>query len=297
MSTASVPPPFPYAHPEPPPERPELPDGVPAETRAARWAPWTSIIALLAAIPAVLLGAIVIGVVAAAFGADFTDPPPSVTILGTVWQDLCLIGVALLFARLSDRPRPWHFGLRPTRFWPAVGWMVVAFVAFYVFTLVWILVLGVDTPEEELPDELGADDSTAALVAVAILVTVIAPVTEEFFFRGFFFGALRNWKGVWPAAILTGVVFGGIHGGSSDPVFLLPLAFFGFALCLLYVRTGSLYPCIALHCANNSLAFGITQDWTWQIPATFAGALMVIGLGALAVRARWGPRSPAPAPA
>ena len=27
-------------------------------------------------------------------------------------------------------------------------------------------------------------------------------------------------------------------------------------------RTGSLYPCIALHCLNNSIAFGVSQDWT-----------------------------------
>ena len=26
-----------------------------------------------------------------------------------------------IFARLSGRPRPWQFGLRPTRFWPSCG--------------------------------------------------------------------------------------------------------------------------------------------------------------------------------
>ena len=34
-----------------------------------------------------------------------------------------------------------------------------------------------------------------------------------------------------------------------------------FALCLLYVRTGSLLPCIGAHALNNSLAFGASQDW------------------------------------
>ena len=66
-------------------------------------------------------------------------------------------------------------------------------------------------------------------------------------------------------------------------------------LCLIYARTGSLYPCIALHCANNSVAFGASQDWTWQIPVLFAGSIAVIGLAALAVhqsgrRARRPPR-------
>ena len=70
---------------------------------------------------------------------------------------------------------------------------------------------------------------------------------------------------MWPAALITGLVFGGIHAGSSDPAFLVPLAALGMGLCLLYVRTGSLYPCVAAHALNNSLAFGVSQDWGWEI--------------------------------
>ena len=133
--------------------------------------------------------------------------------------------------------------------------------------------VGADDTEETLPKELGADDSDVALVAVAILVCVLAPLAEEFFFRGYFFTALRSWRGMWPAAIITGMVFGAIHAGSSDPAFLLPLAALGTGLCLLYVRTGSLYPCVAAHALNNSIAFGVSQDWGWEIlPVTVARA-------------------------
>ncbi len=58
---------------------------------------------------------------------------------------------------------------------------------------------------------------------------------------------------------------------------------FGFGLCLLYWRTGSLYPCIALHALNNSLAFGVSQKWDWQIPLVMVGSLTVIFLVMLAV--------------
>jgi uncharacterized protein len=97
---------------------------------------------------------------------------------------------------------------------------------------------------------------------------------------------------VLPAAIVTGLVFGAIHAGSADWEFLLPLGVFGFLLCMLRERTGSLYPCIALHCANNSLAFGVSQDWGWEIPVLFVAALSLISVAALLVRARW---TPAPA--
>ena len=130
--------------------------------------------------------------------------------------------------------------------------------------------------KDRLPSELGADKSTVALVSVSVLVCVLAPIAEEFFFRGYFFTALRSWKGVWPAAVITGLVFGAIHVGSAPAPYLVPLAVFGLLLCLLYWRTGSLYPCIALHALNNCLAFGVSQKWDWQVPLLMVGALTVI---------------------
>ena len=247
---------------------------------------------LIAAFGAALVGALCVGIVGALAGADFDDPTPAVNIGATVVQDLCLVAAAILFAGMAGRPLPAQFGLRPTSPWKALGWMVAAFVAFYVITLIWVAIVGGDPDDEKLPDELGADRSTFALLAVAFLVSVVAPIAEEFFFRGFFYGALRNWRGVLPAAIITGLVFGAIHAGSADWEFLLPLGVFGFLLCLLRERTGSLYPCIVLHCANNSLAFGVSQDWGWEIPVLFVAALSLISLAAVAVRARW---TPAPA--
>ena len=105
--------------------------------------------------------------------------------------------------------------------------------------------------DDELPQSLGVDESDVALIAVAVLVCVGAPIVEELFFRGFFFTALRSWRGMWPAAIITGLVFGSIHAGSSDPAFLLPLAVFGFALCLLYVKTALALPVHRHACAQQ----------------------------------------------
>jgi CAAX protease family protein len=291
MSTApsSVPPPsFGLA--------PELPEGVERKPppEGPRWKPWMAWVGLIAAFGGALMGALLVGVIGAAAGASLDDPTPAVNISATIVQDLSFIGAAILFASIAGRPLPEQFGLRRTRLWPAIGWMAVAFFGFYVFTLIWVSILGVDTDDSKLPDELGVKDSTFALLAVAFLVSVVAPIAEEFFFRGFFFTALRSWKGLWPAAILTGVVFGAIHLGSAEAAFLLPLAFFGFCLCLLYHRTGSLYPCIALHCVNNSLAFGVSQDWGWETAVLCVTALSLIALVVRVVHSTW---TPAPVPA
>lgn len=266
------PPPVAYPPPGPPPELPELPDGV---SPHPRWPPWTAPVALIAGFALAIFGALVIGVIGSFAGASLDRPPPPVEIAATAFQDAALIGSALLFARLTRRPRPWQFGLRATRFWPALGWLTVAWVGFIAFSATWVAVLDVKS-KDRLPDELGASQGGLTLIAVAVLVCVVAPIAEEFFFRGYFFGALRTWKGIWPAAVITGIVFGAIHAGSAPVAYLVPLAVFGFALCLLYARTGSLYPSIALHALNNSLAFGVTQHWSWQIPVTMAAALAVI---------------------
>ena len=294
---ASVPPPTSppaFPHPGPPPQRPERPEGAP-ETRPA-WPVWTAPVALIAGFGVALFGYILVGGIAMAGGADMDpDPPPWVNIVATVLQGAALIGAALFFARLTARPRPRDFGLRRTAFWPGVGWMLVAWTSFFVFTVVWVSALGIEE-RDDLPEQLGADESTIALIAVGLLVTVVAPIAEEFFFRGFFFNALRNWRGIWPAALLTGLVFGGIHGGSAPVGYLVPLAAFGVALCLLYVRTGSLYPCIALHALNNSLAFGVSQDWDWQVPLVMLGANAAIFAILLPLARRGEPRgTPAPA--
>jgi membrane protease YdiL (CAAX protease family) len=68
----------------------------------------------------------------------------------------------------------------------------------------------------------------------------------------------------------------------------------GFGLCLLYRVTGSLYPCIAAHCVNNSLAFGSLENWSWQILVLAGSSLLVLWLIALALtRAGITARAPA----
>ncbi len=274
----------------PPPDRPELPDGVEPTPVVPRWKPVGVVLAFALGLAVTLAGTLLIGGIAVALGADAKSLPSGVNVLLTLVQDLAFVGAALFIASTVARPEPWQFGLRGTRIGPFVGWLLVAFFAFNVFG--WIYGALVNVPaQKELPDELGADTGAAALVAAAFLVTVVAPLAEEFFFRGYVFGALRSWKGMWVGAVLTGLLFGAIHLGSTPDVLYIPLlAVFGFVLCLLYVKTRSLYPCIVLHSVNNSVAFAGTRDgWDWEIAVLLAGSLGTIALIALLMRRFGGP--------
>ena len=125
---------------------------------------------------------------------------------------------------------------------------------------------------------------------------MVAPIAEEFFFRGFIFGALRQWHikvagheiGTWLAAIETGILFGLAHTGSAAAQYLIPLGFLGFVLCMVRWKTRSLYPCMALHSVNNSLALGYNElHWTGgEILALVAGSIAVIAAVTLPLAGR-----------
>ena len=118
------------------------------------------------------------------------------------------------------------------------------------------------------------------------MVAVAVPLGEEFVFRGYVFRALSNWRGTLPAAALTGVGFAATHVGWLPIGAVVPAVVFGFALCLLYHWTGSLYPPLALHSLLNSLLAAAAMGSTWQVPlavvlavvATLAMARLVAAL-------------------
>jgi uncharacterized protein len=247
------------ALPDPPEAAPE-----PAPEPVAGWRPVFAPLALLAGFGMAIFGGAIVGLLGALAGASVTHPPASVELLATLLQDVLLVASAVWFAARAGRPRPGDFGLRATAVVRALVLMVGAYVGFLVFAAVWEAILNLND-KEQVVQKLGANSGAVGLVAVVALTCVVAPICEEFFFRGFFFPALSNWRGPWTAAVLTGVVFGAIHVGSAPVGDLVPLAFFGFALCLLRWWSGSLYPCIAVHAVNNCVAFGVSEHWHGEI--------------------------------
>jgi uncharacterized protein len=270
-----------------PPDRSELPGEPGAEPR---WPPWYAWLAFVAGLVGTLVA---VGVLAAATGTQPDDESPSFTIVATLVQSAIFVGSALLFASFTLPPRPWHFGLRRTRFWPAVGWAALGMAAFYVFTAVYSALVQPDA-EQSITESLGADQGTLGLVVAGFMVIVVAPSAEEFFFRGFFFRALRTRFPLLAAAALDGLLFGVIHydfSGADALLILPPLGVLGFVFCLVYERTGSLFPVIALHALNNAVAFGVQAEG-WEVSAVL-GPLMI---GACAVAPLLTRGAPRPAP-
>jgi len=84
-----------------------------------------------------------------------------------------------------------------------------------------------------------------------IFAGVVAPIMEELMFRGFLLASfLRNMHPVW-AIILSSIFFATAH----FQILFVPIYFFmGCLLGVVYLRTKSLWPGIAFHAINNSIA-------------------------------------------
>jgi membrane protease YdiL (CAAX protease family) len=108
-------------------------------------------------------------------------------------------------------------------------------------------------------------------VLAGFAAAVSAPVVEEIFFRGVLYRSLRNRLPVLAAALIAGTMFGLAHAGSY-PLGTLPgKAGFGFVMCLLYERTGSLLPCIAVHSFIDGSVFQVELTGNnWVVLGVFA---------------------------
>jgi CAAX protease family protein len=204
------------------------------------------------------------------------------------------VGSALLFASFISRPRAWQFGLRRTRLLPAVGWASLGLLSFYIFSAIYSVAVQPDV-KQKVTESLGADRGALGLIVAGLMVIAVAPAAEEFFFRGFFYRALRSRFPVLVAAVIDGALFGLIHFDFSSAHALLlvpPLAVLGFIFCLVYERTGSIFPTIALHAFNNSLAYAVQADGG-AVSAVLGPA--VIAACVLLPRLAQSPPRPAPA--
>jgi uncharacterized protein len=238
---------------------------------------------------------IIVEIIGHAAGSSLSHPTPAVSIISDIVVDIAFVGAALYFASRSGPPSPADFGFRRCSLGLGIAAFVLAGGGYYLVTAAYAHIVKLHG-QDKLPSELGVNRSTAALIAAAVFVCVIAPMAEEFFFRGFLFGALRRLRihvfgreiGTWVAAILVGILFGLAHTGSASSQYLIPLGFLGFVLCLVRWRTRSLYPCMALHSFNNSLALGVNQlHWsTLGILGLIVGSMAVIGATTLPL-SRW----------
>lgn len=105
------------------------------------------------------------------------------------------------------------------------------------------------------PDQLPQHLNTPEAIASVILAVFVAPVAEELFFRGILFRSIRDRRGFWLGALVSGLIFGLAHYEAAawqDTVLLQSIMVFtGVALAYIYERRGNLVANVTAHMVFN----------------------------------------------
>jgi membrane protease YdiL (CAAX protease family) len=259
----------------------------PADETPERTPYWIAVAAVLFGLVAAIFFQVIIAVIGSSSGSSAAHQTPAMNNADNYLLDLSFVGSALYFTTVSSLRRRVDFGYRRIPWRTGLAALLAAGAAYYVVTLLYSLVFKLHGTDR-LPSGLGVHHTGWAIV-VALYVCAVAPMAEEFFFRGFLFGILRRMRvavagrpvGPWIAAAIVGILFGLAHFDSAQPEFLIPLGFLGFVLCIVRWRTRSLYPCMALHSLNNSIAFSANEHLGWGAGGAVAlivGSLVLIAL-------------------
>jgi membrane protease YdiL (CAAX protease family) len=166
------------------------------------------------------------------------------------------IGLALADSGGDRRGALHRLGLRRVAL-SMLGLAALAWLAYSILSLTAGSLL--DPQQDPVTDELGTDeDSVLSVLGTALLVIPVAALSEELFFRGFMFRALRNsGASLWPAALISSAVWSALHLAAGNLGVVAILGAFGLVLAWLYERSGSLWIPIAAHALNNTVAFVI----------------------------------------
>lgn len=100
-----------------------------------------------------------------------------------------------------------------------------------------------------IPDIFGS--GVFGFVLAVLVVSLVASVAEEAFFRGFVYSALRKRFGVWTGIFVSAIIFALFH---ARLWLFIPVAVMGAILAFLYEKEKSLGPSILVHALNNLLS-------------------------------------------
>lgn len=168
-------------------------------------------------------------------------------IVMTTFEFLLLIPIAIIF---FWRKVSWiELGLRKfDRNSLAIGCgLLVATYFIVIINNLIMAALGVITQADVVFELLGEID---APILFAFVTAIVAPFTEELFFRGFLFKGFRQRYGWVNALMFSSIIFSLFHGQIAT---LIPTFLLGALFAYLYHRTESVFPGMILHFLVNAM--------------------------------------------
>lgn len=152
------------------------------------------------------------------------------------WQDLGL--------RIPSLSNCWNYGIKG-------GVLLIVLVALMSYVLKYF------QPElqmQEIEQIMRSATRLPDIIALIIAGTVLAPVSEEIFYRGMIYPVFRKYLGPAWGAMLAGLLFGLAH---FDLWRAVPLAIGGAALCYIYEKSRSVLVPMIAHALWNGAMFAL----------------------------------------
>jgi hypothetical protein len=161
-------------------------------------------------------------------------------------------------------PPAWWWGVKKyDRGWESLGlrrfpWLLSGMLFFFGLALILVINLFWELLRRQLgwagqPDFLPLFGGGVQGLALALFLgSVVAPIAEEVFFRGFLCAGLSDRWGKVRGIVASSLLFALVH---FSPSVFLPIFLMGIVLALVYTYSGSLWPAIFLHGVINGMAF------------------------------------------
>ncbi|MBL7085186.1 MAG: CPBP family intramembrane metalloprotease [Candidatus Omnitrophica bacterium] len=176
-------------------------------------------------------------------------------------MDLALFGFIVYFVKVKYRQALSAIGLEikdavRNIFLATTGY--IAFLPILAFLLLLLIIIttifNYHPPQHTLFNLFLQEREPWILIYSTIMVVILGPIVEEAFFRGFAYNAIKRKWGTSKAALLTAVVFAGLHG---TLIGFLPIMALGLLLVYMYEKTGSLVSSITIHILHNGIMVGL----------------------------------------
>ncbi len=146
-----------------------------------------------------------------------------------------------------------------------LGLVIAAFPLVFVAAVVTQTFLEETGQEQELVTlfrDMVRNGNQRAILQIGFAGVILAPLSEEFLFRGYFYGTLKRYCGGWVSALFTAALFAAMHMNLASS-----LSLFVLALCLTvaYEATGCLLVPMIMHGMFNGTQL-LQLYWNSQTP-------------------------------
>lgn len=99
-------------------------------------------------------------------------------------------------------------------------------------------------------EEMLREASSISFIFLLVIGAVLAPISEELYYRGMVYPVFRFYMGPLGGAIVAGLIFGLVHW---DLWRAIPLAAGGAILCYIYEKSGSILVSAVAHGTWNGI--------------------------------------------